>query len=235
MAARGGRRCGGRDRRSGSLRGRDAAGVRLLDGVGAGPDVQPGRRRLAPTGLRPARHGQRARGDGHDHQIHLLSSRVGPPFQSDRCRTDRRATLWSGRQRDPTGLGPQPRARWACDPLPRCRGRSGCAPRVVRRGAGEPGLRFRAGRTIARSSDRSIRPDGLAVRSHRVGSRIAARDTRSGGDPRLLRALWRADEPGEALPGARPERRTECEWLGGAVDIPGGKPSAAPSVSASPS
>ena len=141
----------------------------------------------------------------------------GRHFNQIRCRTDRRPTLWSERQRDPTGLGPQPRAWRSRDPVPRRRGRSGRAPRALRRGPGEPGLRVRAGRIVARSCDRSIRPDGLAVRSHRVGSRAATRDARSGSDLRLLRALCRADEPGEALPGARPERRAEREWLRGAV------------------
>ena len=100
---------------------------------------------------------------------------------------------------DPRGLGPQPRTRWARDPVQGDRCGSDGPARAVRRRAGEPGLRIPAWRQLAGPGRGPVRRHGVAVCRTRLGSRPADADARPGGGARLLRPLRRADEPGEAV------------------------------------
>jgi hypothetical protein len=93
LASRGGDRRRRRDRRSRRLRGRDAAGLRVFDGLAAVPLVEPGRRRFPTAGLRATRHGQHPRRAGHGRQVHVLPAGIGAALHRGRHRADRRPPI----------------------------------------------------------------------------------------------------------------------------------------------
>ena len=128
LAARGGRRRRRRCGRCGRVRSGDPAGVRVLQHLGTpAPTASP----AADASPQPG-YVQPDMGNTHVASGTVVKYTYCPPasgrhyYQPRRRRSDPRPPVWSERRRHPRGLGPQPRARRAGDPVQ-------AAPRWTRR------------------------------------------------------------------------------------------------------